>query len=194
MDKTTVAALIIGALALYMIAQSGDGEEDTIDSIITKFDEVTASAGPIENMKTSKGMLDMLKRREGLSLSRYQLDDGGYTWGYGHYSKSPDALPLTISKAQAESIFADDVANRGEKYVKLYIKVDLTQNEFDALVSIAFNMSPQSFKKFAASVNNGDGIDGIAAESISWVNPKYTNGIANRRQEEMNVFNNGVYA
>lgn len=193
MEKTTVAALIIGALALYMIVQSGDGEEDAIDSIRTKFDEITAGE-PVDDMRTSKGMLDMLKRREGLSLTRYQLNDGGYTWGYGHYSKSPTELPMTITKAQAEAIFIDDVANRGEKWVKIYVKVPLSQNEFDALVSIAFNMSPQSFKKFAASVNNGDGIDDIAAESISWVDPKYTNGIANRRQEEMNVFNNGVYA
>ncbi len=86
------------------------------------------------------------------------------------------------------------MVNRAEKWVKLYVTDNLTQNQFDALVSIAFNMSPQSFKKFADSVNAGNGIDDIAQQSVGWVASVYTNGIQNRRTAEMNVFNNGVYA
>lgn len=175
-----------------------DGTDANImDSIQTAADEALATVtgpGPVDALTTSQTMLDMLKRRESLKLMRYALGDGGYTWGYGHFSKDPNALPETITQEQAAAIFADDVINRAEKWVKLYITVSLTQNEFDALVSIAFNMSPQSFKKFADQVNAGNGITDMAMQSVAWVSTKFTNGIRNRRDAEIAVFNDGVYA
>lgn len=195
MDEKKLVLLILGALLVYAVThQGGDQDEDIVDTALTKIDELTQGQGPNENMQTSNAMLGMLKRRERLVLGRYALGDGGYTWGYGHFSTNPNALPLVLTRDQAEQIFADDVTNRGEKWVKLYVKADLAQNEFDALVSVAFNMSPQSFKKFAAAVDAGNGIDDIAAESVTWVAAKFTNGIANRRAAEVAVFNEGIYA
>lgn len=201
MNKPLIIAGMAAAAALLLLKSSGSSadqqDEGIMDAAQTTLDQALgamAGAGPIDDMKTSQNMLSMLKRRELLSLSRYELGDGGYTWGYGHYSKSPNALPLVITREKAESVFADDVTSRGEKWVKLYVTVPLTQYQFDALVSIAFNMSPQSFKKFAESVNNGQGIDDIAQASVGWVSAKFTNGIQNRRDDELSVFNNGVYA
>lgn len=171
-----------------------DSAQTTLDEAMNTITETISGPGPIANMRTSPDMIIMLKAKESLSLKRYALGDGGYTWGYGHFDKNPNALPEVITRDQAEAIFADDLVNRGEKWVKLYVKVDLTQNQFDALVSIAFNMSPQSFKKFADAVNRGEGIDAIAQRSITWVADKFKNGITNRRYAEMRVFNEGVYA
>jgi lysozyme len=193
MDVDRIALLVVGALLVYAVTRQ-DSEEDIVDSALTAIDEITAVQGDNENMQTSISMLAMLKRREKLVLTRYELGDGGYTWGYGHFSTNPNALPLTLTRDQAETIFVDDVVNRGEKWVKLYVRVPLAQNEFDALVSVAFNMSPQSFKKFAAAVNAGEGIEGMAAASIAWVADKFKNGIRNRRNDEIAVFNEGMYA
>lgn len=195
MDQKTLIVLAIGALVLYAMANQDGGEqdEDLIDSALTAIDQLTAGTGPNRDMQTSNSMLSMLKRREKLVLTRYAIGDGGYTWGYGHFSTNASALPMTITRLQAESIFTEDVVARGERWVKLYVTEDLEQHEFDALVSIAFNMSPQSFKKFALAVNRGDGIDDIAAQSVGWVDAKFTNGIANRRAAEMAVFNEGQY-
>lgn len=200
MNKTLLLAALIAAYIVYRANQSDSSdpqEEDLIDSTLTTFDEVVGAfsgAGEIENMRTSQTMLDKLKRRERLSLTPYNLGDGGWTVGYGHFEKTRDALPVIRNEADAAAVFADDVVNRGEKWVKLYVRVPLTQNQFDALVSIAFNMSPRSFKKFAESVNRGEGIDAIARESVTWVADNLQNGIRNRRNDEMNVFNYGAYA
>lgn len=196
MDTKTIGLLVLAALLVYAVThQDGDEQdEDIIDATMTKIDEIAGGQGPNQDMQTSGAMLGMLKRREALKLGRYELGDGGYTWGYGHYSRNANALPLVLTKDQADQIFAQDVIDRAEKWVKLYVKAELEQNEFDALVSIAFNMSPQSFKKFAAAVDAGDGIDDIAAESVTWVAAKFTNGIANRRAAEVAVFNEGIYA
>lgn len=199
MNKTLLIAAVIAAVIWYESQNaSGDTQDEgLVDSTMTKFDEAMGAIsgpGPVGNMSTSQDMLDMLKARERLSLTPYNLGDGGWTVGYGHFEKTRDALPVLNSKADADALFASDVANRGEKWVKLYITVPLTQNQFDALVSIAFNMSPQSFKKFADSVNAGNGIDDIAQASVAWVKPEFQNGIQNRRDAEMNVFDNGEYA
>lgn len=184
------------------VSAAGDGgadpqQEGIMDAAQTALDQVigtVTSSGDIADMQTSQNMLDMLKRRERLVLAPYNLGDGGWTIGYGHFAKSRAALPDSITPAQAETMFAQDVADRAEKWVKLYVTVPLTQYQFDALVSIAFNMSPQSFKKFAAEVNAGNGIDAIAQQSVAWVAPQFTNGIQNRRDAELDVYNNGVYA
>lgn len=121
MNKPLIIAGMAAA-ALLLLKSSGSSadqqDEGIMDAAQTTLDQTLgamAGAGPIDDMKTSQNMLDMLKRRESLSLSRYELGDGGYTWGYGHYSKSPHALPPIITRARAESIFADDVTWAGRQ-------------------------------------------------------------------------------
>lgn len=200
MNKTLLACALIAAYIVYRANQAASSDpqgEDLMNAAMTTFDEAAGALigpGPIADMQTSPDMLDMLRRRESLKLQPYNLGDGGWTIGYGHFEKTREALPVIRNRADAEALFADDVANRGEKWVKLYVNVDLTQNQFDALVSIAFNMSPQSFKKFADAVNRGEGIEGMAQRSIAWVSPNLQNGIRNRRNDEIQVFNTGVYA
>ncbi len=201
MDKRLIIAALIGAGVWWWETQHQASEdpqsENLIDTTMTKIDEATAALsgpGPVADMQTSPAMLGMLRRRESCRLTPYNLGDGGWTIGWGHQYGKYETVPASITQAQADAMFIDDVVSRGEKWVKLYVAVDLAQYEFDALVSIAYNMSPQSFKKFADSVNAGDGIDDIAQASVGWVADKYRNGIQNRRGAELNVFNNGVYA
>ncbi len=199
-DTLLVAGLIAGFL-LYEYTQQNPSDpqaEDLTDSTMTLIDQAAgaiAGPGPVADMSTSQDMLNMLMDREKFAATPYMLaGESRYTWGYGHQGQAGETPPASISKADAATLFAYDVVNRAEKWVKLYVTDNLTQNQFDALVSIAFNMSPQSFKKFADSVNAGNGIDDIAQQSVGWVASVYTNGIQNRRTAEMNVFNNGVYA
>ncbi|PMS20696.1 glycoside hydrolase family 24 [Paraburkholderia rhynchosiae] len=149
---------------------------------------------PAASMQPSAAMVAKLKSNEGLRLTRYALGDGGWTIGYGHYSTNMADIPATCTQAQADAWFASDLQQRAAKWVQLYVTVPLTQNQFDALVDIAYNMSPRSFKKFADSVNAGNGIDDIAQASVSWVAPALQNGIQNRRNAEIAMFNDGVYA
>ncbi|PMS38857.1 glycoside hydrolase family 24 [Trinickia symbiotica] len=163
-------------------------------------DEATATVmnmvnpTPASGMTVSDAEVSALKQREGLRLTRYALGDGGYTIGYGHYSTNLADIPATCTQAQADAWFADDLENRATKWVRLYVTVPLSQNQFDALVDVAYNMSPRGFKRFADAVNAGQGIDDIAQASVAWVDPSLQNGIQNRRNAEMNEFDNGVYS
>ena len=200
MKKIQIISLGLAAVGyIYYQGQSGnDGQdEDMIDATQTAIDQAAGlfTTSPVADMSTSDQMLAQLKQTESCRLTAYQLADGsGLTIGYGHKYQTGETVYQTITQSQADAYFVDDVANRAEKWVKLYVTVDLSQNQFDALVSIAYNMSPQSFKKFANDVNAGNGIDTMAQTSVGWVAAQYTNGIQNRRNAETMLYDQGVYA
>lgn len=209
MDRTAftgVVALIAG-VSVYLLyqqaaqvaAQTGESDYTAVDAASTLVDEMTngianaVAPTPASQMDISAQGELFIRSRERCSLKKYALGDGGETIGWGHYGAF-GTLPDTITQAQADAMFATDVQQRAAKWVRLYVTADLTQEQFDALCSIAYNMSPRSFKKFADSVNAGQGIDGIANQSVSWVAANLQNGIQNRRNAEMALFDSGVYA
>lgn len=169
-----------------------DALGDTVNEVTNTITNAIAPT-PASSMDISDAGKAFIKAREGLRLTKYTLGDGGETIGYGHYG-AYGTLPDSITQAQADAYFDSDVESRAAKWVRLYVNVPLTQNQFDALCSIAYNMSPKGFSQFANAVNAGQGIDGIAQASVSWVSANLQNGIQNRRDAEMAMFDSGVYA
>lgn len=100
---------------------------------------ITASAS--STMKASGKIMDYIKEKEGCVLTAYQLaGEEYYTIGYGHYGPDVSA-GMTISQAQADSMFAQDLKTY-EAAVNVYIdnyNLTLNQNQFDALVSFTYN-------------------------------------------------------
>lgn len=183
--------------AAAVAAQSGE-DYTMLDSLSDTVDELTGAVtdmvnrGPVADMQPSAEVRQDIKSSESLKLTRYNLGDGVWTIGYGH-AGSYLAIPETCTLDQAEAWFDDDIESRAAKWVRLYVRVPLTQYEFDALVHIAYNMSPRSFRKFADQVNAGQGIEAMAEASIGWVPANLQNGIRNRRNREVAMFNRGIY-
>ncbi len=86
-------------------------------------------------MKVSESGKKLIKDFEGLRLKAYKDSVGVMTIGYGHTGK---LLPNAITKAKAEEYFDSDVISAGKKVNKYHY--NYTQNQFDALVSFAFNI------------------------------------------------------
>lgn len=85
--------------------------------------------------------LNLIKSFEGCRLKAYKpvKTEKYYTIGYGHYGADVPA-GLTISQYQAELLLLHDLARfcaAVNKYDHIY---HWSQNEFDALVSFAFNI------------------------------------------------------
>jgi len=90
-------------------------------------------------MKASIQAYDMIKSFEKLVLVSYKPvpSEKKYTIGYGHYGVKAN---MTITKVQAEKYLAQDVA-KAEKAVNKYASLyNFNQNQYDALVSFAFNI------------------------------------------------------
>ena len=90
-------------------------------------------------LRTSQNGINLIKQFEGCHLKSYKCPAGIWTIGYGHTAGVYDGM--TISQVQAESFLKDDLFKYEEKVNKYYTKYIWTQNEFDALVSFAFNIA-----------------------------------------------------
>ncbi len=136
-------------------------------------------------MKTSQTGIDLIKKFEGCRLDAYKCPSGKWTIGYGHTSGV--AAGQKISPAQAEAYLRADL----EKFEKLVAKYDntyhWTQNEFDAMVSFAYNTG--SIDKLTV---NGKRTKAEVSEKIMlYVKDKNGNvlrGLVNRRKAEQELF------
>jgi len=133
--------------------------------------------------------IDNIKRFEGLSLEVY-ADAAGYpTIGFGHLIL-PGENFQSITIAQAEKLLRDDVA-RFEASVNKSVKVPLSQNMFNALVSFSYNVGIRAFESstLLKKLNGGDYI-GSSNELDRWVNAggKQIAGLVNRRKYEKEAF------
>lgn len=129
-----------------------------------------------------------LMAREGCRLAAYRDSVGVPTIGVGHTGRAgppPVSLGTTITRAEADAIFAADLAPF-EDAVSRAVAAPLTQNQFDALVSLAFNIGARGFAG-SAVVHRLDGGDHTEAADafLMWVHPPE---LASRRRAERAQF------
>ena len=92
-------------------------------------------------MKISEEGKDLIKLFEGVRLKAYKCSAGVPTIGFGNtYYPNGDKVKMgdTITLEEARDLF-DDLIVRYERIVNSKLKVDVKQNEFDALVSHTYN-------------------------------------------------------
>lgn len=135
-------------------------------------------------MRTSQRGIEFIKQFEGCRLTAYKCAAGVWTIGYGHTAGVQAGQ--TITQVQAESFLKDDLL----KFEKMVEKYDgnyhWNQNEFDALVSFAFNIG--SIDQLTA---NGTRNRRTIAEKILLYNKaggKVLPGLAGRRKAEQELF------
>lgn len=131
----------------------------------------------------------IIKDIEELRLEAYlPTKDDVWTIGWGHTKDVYKGMKITVE--QAEQFFREDIA-WAEAAVNNYVKVGLTQNQFDALVSFVFNIGTTHFKKSTALKRLNAGNYEGAAEAMKWWNKqkgKVLRGLINRRNEEVELF------
>jgi lysozyme len=134
--------------------------------------------------------LKILQDFEGLRLEAYQDTGGVWTIGYGH--TGPEVKQgMTISKEKALEYFINDIKWAEEAVNKNLAGYELTQNQFDALVSLTYNIGTNGFARSTTvkRIKEGDYIG--AAEAITWwnkVNGNIVQGLVNRRKKEKALF------
>ena len=109
--------------------------------------------------------LKLIKSYEGYRPDARQLDTGRRVAGYGHAVAKGESL--SVSREDAESLLRDDLAPY-EALVNDHIFAPLTQGQFDALVSLAFNIGTEAFlaSDVVAATNNGRILDAANAFDV----------------------------
>jgi len=146
--------------------------------------------GKKNTLTTSPDALEIIKEFEGFSAVPYTCPGGKETIGYGHVIKPDENLAPLITEEIATKLLWGDV-KWAELAVNTYVKVPLSQNQFDALVSFVFNVGSGNFRTstLLKKLNELNYID-AANELLRWVfaNKKRLNGLVKRREREKNLF------
>lgn len=139
-------------------------------------------------METSQTGIDLIKSFESCQLKAYLCPAKVWTIGYGHTSgvKPGDE----INQAQAERYLKADLV-KVERDVNKVVRVPITQGQFDALTSFAFNCGSRalSTSTLLRKLNQGD-YSGAAKEFSRWVyaGGKVLAGLERRRRLEKRMF------
>lgn len=99
-------------------------------------------------MQVNQQGLELIKEFEGFRSKSYKCSAQVWTVGYGHTSAAgpPAVGPMTeVTLAQGEEILRRDLRTF-ERAVDGAVKVELTPNQFSALVSFCFNVGPGAFR------------------------------------------------
>lgn len=115
------------------------------------------------NMRTSQAGLDLIKAFEGFRARSEVLPNGRWIIGYGHMRRA--RAGTRVSETEAEAILREYDLPPVERYVMRCVLAPMTQNEFDALVSLAFNIGSKAFASsdVVASINGGNRLDAAQA-------------------------------
>jgi len=141
--------------------------------------------------KTNESGKDLIKEAEGLRLEAYS---DGKCWAVGFGTTLIDGEKvvegMSVTQEEAERYLEQDIAT-AEAAVARYVKVNLTDNQFSALVSFTYNLGSGSLKEstLLKKLNKGD-YAGAADEFGRWVyaSGKVLGGLVNRRKKEMELF------
>ena len=139
---------------------------------------------------------------EGFSSTCYLDSVGVWTIGYGHACQGPsDNLPEfgvvctagtcsgNLSESEAQEVLASDLAEFDE-CVRTRINVNITQNQFDAMTSFAFNVGCNGFETstFLSLLNAGALTDAEAQYQLTRWHSDCLEGLKRRRYTESQLF------
>ena len=137
--------------------------------------------------------MKLLEQFEGLRLESYLDSANIYTIGFGSIKYSDGSNVRKgdkITKDQAKQYKLHDL-KEFESTVNTSVTVPLSQNQYDALVSLSYNIGSGAFKNstLLKKLNSGD-YKGAAEQFLVWnkVNSKRVQGLVNRREAERNLF------
>lgn len=136
-------------------------------------------------MNISKNGIDLIKSFESLRLTAYLCPAGVWTIGYGHTANVRKGDVIT--REQAVKMLESDVA-WVERTIAVCVTVPLTQNQYDALCSIIYNIGSTMFSNstLLRFINARETENAIVGQFMRWkyVNGRESKGLAARRRRE----------
>lgn len=168
---------------------------DAADKLIaTAYDDLNDVLGiATDEMHISPSGIDLICNFEGKRLTAYDDGVGVWTIGFGT-TVYPNGMKVkkgdTCTEAQAKAYMAHDL-KKFETAVNNAVTVPLSQNQFDALVSLAYNIGTNAFSKSTLGKKLNANDNRAAADQFDvWVNAggKRMQGLVNRRAKEKALF------
>ena len=136
--------------------------------------------------------LDLVKRNEGLRLRSYRDVAGVWTIGYGH---TPAKAAQVITADEAEALLREDLGTAEVAVDAATHDVTTTDNQFSAMVSLAFNIGVGAFRGSTVLRAHRTGHHETASAAFLMWDKAHVDGVAQvvpgllrRRQEERALY------
>lgn len=140
-------------------------------------------------MQLGAAGLALIKQFEGCRLTAYQDQRGIWTIGYGH--TGPEVVEgLTWTRGQADAALLSNTHTASNALLRL-VDIAMTQNQFDALTSLVFNIGVGNFgSSTLLKLLNQNHVPQAADQFLVWdhVNGVPDPGLLRRRQAEQALF------
>ena len=154
---------------------------------------------PPNTLSISANGVNFIKKGEGFRANAYQDSIGIWTIGYGTTAYSFDdddewedlIMQAPISESKAEELLRQHIINNVQGYIYGLVKVDLTQGEFDALVSFIYNVGSGNFQSSTMlQILNKEDYEGAVNQfpRFNKAGGTVLAGLTKRRHEEMELF------
>jgi len=144
-------------------------------------------------MRITDEGIALIKQWEGLRLEAYRDLGNVWTIGYGHTATAREGMSIT--EAEAERLLRFDL-EEFQNAVNDAVRVELTPNQFAALVSWTYNVGVMAMRRstLLKRLNAGD-YEAVPAELAKWnrVKGHRVPGLANRRAAEAGLWARGAY-
>jgi len=148
---------------------------------------------PLSGVRTfSQKAIDLIMKYEKFEPKTYICPAGYPTIGYGtRIDFHPELKNKTLTEPQALKILKDDVNKVAVKTINEFVKVPLNQNEYDALVSLIYNIGRRRFikSKLLKDINSNN----LKSLRKNWSEFRkeggdVSKGLENRRSTEISLF------
>jgi len=171
--------------------EDGDGDDEALADETPPPAETAAYADGASDanagLRINDAGLQIIKDSEGLRLEAYNLG-GQWLIGYGHSRTARSGM--TISEAQAEALLREDIRD-AEDGVRTRVLVSVNENQFSAMVSLAYNLGVGGFGRSTVleALNAGD-YDGAADAFLNHntAGGKVIEHLTHRREKERALF------
>ncbi len=154
---------------------------------------------PLDSIAFSSSGYELIVRHEGIRLELYNDPSNNCTIGVGHLvhlgpidgRESESEFLEGITEEEAYKLLDRDLAD-AQQTVRTLVTVPLTQNQYNALVSFAFNVGAGNFASsdLLEKLNQGD-YESVPGELARWVHGsdgERQPGLVIRREEEGILF------
>ncbi|HEV8286018.1 MAG TPA: lysozyme [Chitinophagaceae bacterium] len=142
---------------------------------------------------------EFIKSKEGLELKAYQDSAGIWTIGYGtiiYEDQTPVKKGDVITQERADELIEREISSKSAKVNAAVANVPVNQNQFNALVSFAYNvgtgalLSSTLLKRVKADPSDPNIRDAFMMWNKAHVNGKLVavKGLTNRRAAEANLY------
>lgn len=177
----------------------GEGYNNNVPQYAEVGDVPEEALEPTSKRQISQKGLDIIKQFEGTENCIYQDVAGLDTIGTGHLITAEEKASGRfadgcISDAEADQLLLEDV-DRTQKAIRGCVKQPLTQEQYDALTSMAFNIGPSAFcsSTLVKRINAGN-YQAVPNEMMRWTKARQNGvlvvnqGLVNRRRAEAQLF------